>query len=245
MHCFRHITVSTLSHLLALLLHPHSDVFRPDTGLLIIDGLNALIDLDYPRYQFSSAARTEPQKWQASRRYAILGSLVAAMNKLAALHDLAVIVTTGCSTRMRPDSNLGAALVPGIGGAEWEGGIWNRFVVFRDFAGRFVGVQKCRGRSLISRDEVGEVGRIIPFDISLAGRLHERHAADVAHNSEAVPVQRKGSLVKPPKRAFDEIADSDGEDVDKYGWAETDEDAIAVEGLAVEVPPVEAAADPG
>ena len=45
----------------------------------------------------------------------------------------------------------------------------------------------------------------------------------------------RASPVKPRKRNFDEIADSEGEDVDEYGWAETDDDAIAAEGLMYDV----------
>lgn len=53
------------------------------------------------------------------------------------------------------------------------------------------------------------------------------------------------SPLKTRKRAFDEIADSDGEDVSsEYGWL--DEDGVAAEGLVdEEVVADEAATDPG
>ena len=228
---FKHITAPSLSHLLAIILHPPPDFIPPRCELLVIDGINSLIDLDYPRYQFTTSTKTEPQKWQAGRRYALLGTLVSAINKLAVLNNLAVIVTTGCSTRMRPDSGLGAALVPGIGGAEWDGGIWNRLVVFQDFGGRFVGVQKCQGKSLISREELGEVGKLVGFDVTSDGAVCERRGSAVANGVLEQQVKRRTSPVKPRKRHLDEIADSEGEDVDEYGWAETDEDAFAAGGL--------------
>ena len=235
---FHHYTVSTLSHLLALILHPPPGFLPDKTSLLVVEGVNALVDLDYPRYNFASSSKTEAQKWQASRRYGVLGSIASALNKLAVLNSLAVIVTTGCATRQRADSGLGAALVPGIGSTEWDSSIWNRIVIFRDFAGRFAGIQKCQGKTLVSRDDPGDVGKIVGFDIGSAGTLRERVVISGPEGGSAAPPKRVGP-VKPPKRSFDEVADSEDEDVDEYGWADTDEDAVAREGLMVKDQPAE------
>lgn len=129
---FRHIFVATLSHLLALVLRPVSSLPFRSADLLIIDGLNACIDTAYPRYTSAKATRTEASRWAASRRQSILGTLITSLQKLAAVNDLAVLVTTGCATQTRPDTGLGAVLVPGIGGAEWDSGISTRLVLFRD-----------------------------------------------------------------------------------------------------------------
>jgi hypothetical protein len=228
---FHHISLSTLSHLLALTLHPPPDLIASVTGLIVIDGLNQLVDLDYPRNPITNGSKTEPQKWQAGRRYAILGSLVSALNKLAVLHNLAVIVTNGSAMRTRAESGLSAALVPGIGGVEWDAGIRNRIVVFRDFDARFVGLQKCHGRSLIPRDEVGEPGHIITFDITPSGTVEERTAARTAEIGSSQTKKLRSSPVKPRKRNIDEIADSDGEDVDEFGWADADDEAFAAGGM--------------
>lgn len=217
-----------MSHLLALTLHPRPGFPAEGTSLLIIDGVNTLIDLDYPRFPFAGLAKTEQQKWQTGRRYAVLGSLVSALNKLAVLNNLAVVVTTGCASRMRSDSGLGSALVPGVGGGEWDSGVWTRLTVFRDLGGRRVGLQKSQGRSLISREEIGEVGKVIAFEVA-----REDGVRDVLTAGDVERVIPKAVLspVKPRKRTYDEVADSDGEDVDEYGWAEKDEDALAVGGL--------------
>ena len=228
---FKCLRAPTLSHLLAMILHMPPSFMSEQTSLVVIDDLNILVDLDYPRQQFANSARTEQQKWQSSRRYAILGSIVSALNKLAVLNNLAVIVTTGCSTRMRPDSGLGSALGPGTGGTEWDAGIWNRLVVFRDFGGHFVGLQKSQGKSHISREEVGETGRVFAFETTSSGTLQERQPTKSADGATAALAKARISPVKPRKRAFDEIADSDGEEVDEYGWAEADDDAVAAEGL--------------
>ena len=224
------LSAPTLTHLLTLVLNPPSNLLAEDTALLVIDNLNTLVDLDYPRAQAVGSNRTDAQKWQANRRYAVLGLLVTGLNKLAAVNNLTVVATTGCAMRTRPDSGLGGALAPGIGGAEWDAGIWNRLVVFRDFAGRFAGVQKCGGKSLIPREEIGEPGRIIGFDIDAgSSALRERQPGQAASGA---PQQAKvhSSPVKSRKRYFDEVADSDDED--EYGWGEGDEEVFAADTLA-------------
>lgn len=231
-HRFQHIATPTLSHLLALVAHPPPLFPADNTTLLVIDGLRTLVDLDYPRYPYFNASshKSEAQKWQAGRRYAVLGSLIAALNKLAALNDIAVVITTGCATRMRNGTGMGAVLVPGVGGSEWETGIWSRLVVFRDFNGRFIGITKAQGARLVA--EEGIVGRIVSFNIDEAGSLKEyalRDALRDAPNAEQPAQAVAISPAKPRKRTYDEIADSDGEDEDEFGWA--DEDAIAAEGL--------------
>lgn len=226
------------------MLYPKSDFFPSDIRLLVLDGLDTLVNLDYPRYQTHTSLKPEQQRWQAGRRYAILGSVISAFNKQAVLHNMAVIVTTSCSTRMRADSGSGVALVPGAGGAEWEAGVWNRLVVFRDFSGRFVGVQKCQGKTLVSNHEVGEAGRLVCFDIAADGKVREREISTAVDRTVGSTTKQKPNLAKPPKRSFDEIADSEDEDVDEYGWADADEQALAIETLAGEDQPIEPAADP-
>lgn len=241
---FRHHFLPTLSHFLAMTLHPKPDFFPPDIHLLVLDGLDTLINLDYPRYQTHTSMKPEQQRWQAGRRYAILGSVISALNKLAVVHNMAVIVTTSCSTRMRTDIGLGAALVPGVGGAEWEAGVWNRLVVFRDFSGRFVGVQKCQGKTLVSREGIGEAGRLVPFDMASNGRLQERELGRPEDRTEVEGQKQRPTPVKPPKRSFDEIADSEDEDVDEYGWADADDQALVMEGLDEAAQTTEPGADP-
>ncbi|KAK0284951.1 hypothetical protein LTR35_000288 [Friedmanniomyces endolithicus] len=231
---FIHHRLPTLSHLLALILHPRPDFPSPGTTLLVIEEFHTLVDLDYPRVLFASSGKTQQQKWQAGRRYAVLGTLIAGLNKLAVLNNLAIAVTTGCASRVRTDSGLGSALVPGVGGGEWEGGVWNRLVIFRDFGCRFVGVQKSGGRILISREQIGESGKVVCFTIDAHGALRQKGpAGSFAPEDLCRKVTR--SPTKSRKRAIDEVADSEGEQSDEYGWAETDEDALTADGPGDEV----------
>lgn len=228
------MAASTLSHLLALIISPPAGFISQKTTLLVVDGLNTLVDLDYPRLPFNNSTRTEQQKWQAGRRYAILGFIVTAFSKLAALHDLAVIVTTGCSSRMRHDSGLGASIGPGIGGAEWENGISSRVLVFRDFHGRFIGVQKCQSRNITPLDPVGDVRNVVGFEITASGALEEQIIDLTSSSTEGAPAPKPTILPSPAKvvrkRIYDEIADSE-DDEDEYGWAEADEVAIATQTI--------------
>ena len=224
---FFHRTCPTLSHLLALILHPPSGFPPANTSLLVLDGINKLIDHDYPRQAaFASNAKSEQQRWQAGRRYAVLGSLVTGLNKLAALHNISVLVTTGCATRSRQQDGLGAALVPGIGGNEWDSGVWNRIALFRDFNGRFAGVQKLQGMALPGVAD-GGVGRLLAFELNEAGLPRDRKLPAVKEDTATKVPPKVLSPVKPRKRHFDEIADSDGEDADEYGWGGGDESALA------------------
>lgn len=234
---FHQSTKHTLPHLLALLLHPPTNFPPPETRLLVLTNLHTLLETSNPRNaSFSPATKSDIQKWAASRRYALLGSIVSALNRLAVSHNIAVLVTTGCATRMRsefgaPGAPLG--LVPGVGGSEWESGIWARAAVLRDFGGRFVGVSKARGAAVAAG--AAGLGTVVSFAIGEGGvlmadvRAQQEHAA----NENA----RKAMTLSPVrgrKRALEEIADSDDdEEADEYGgWAGLEEDALAgVEGV--------------
>lgn len=206
---------------------------------MVVDGLHSIFDVSYPRYgQNTSTNRTEATKWAASRRYSVLGSLMSAFKKLAVLNDMAIIVTTGCATRVRPGSGLGAMLAPGLGGAEWENGIANRLVIFRDFPSnsyrtqgdcddsipcmRFVGLQKVNGTNF---GEDGSIGLIIPLIIDKNG---PRELGQTPVGSEAATVTLAvSSPNKGRKRSYHEIADSDEEDAgSEYGWADEDGEGL-------------------
>jgi hypothetical protein len=240
---FHHSVKHTLPHLLTLLLHPPANFPSPGTRLLVLTNLHTLLETSNPRNTtLSPATKPDIQKWAAGRRYALLGSIVSALNRLAASHGLAVLVTTGCATRMRsefgaPGAPLG--LVPGVGGSEWETGIWARAAVLRDFGGRFVGVSKARGAAVAAG--AAGLGAVVSFAIGEGGVAIE----DVSRQQEQIGSDeaRKALTLSPVrgrKRALEEIADSDDdEEADEYGgWAGLEEDALAgVEGDVAESAP--------
>ncbi|GAB7348260.1 hypothetical protein MBLNU459_g6250t1 [Dothideomycetes sp. NU459] len=241
----------TVAHLLAMILHAPAPFPPPNTALLVIDGLNIPFDVAYPRHRPNNySSKNDAAKWSASRRYSVLGSFMSALKKLAAMNDLAVLVTTGCATRIRQGSGLGAVLVPGLGGGEWEGGVTNRLVVFRDFksktcrnprssncqteeSARYIGLQKING-NLLGDD--GDIGHLHAFTIDETG-LREAET-DSAETEAAISGLVVSSPINARKRRHDEIADSDEDEIrDEYGWLE--DDAVEAEGLIDEAALVE------
>lgn len=124
-----------------------------------------------------------------------------------------------------PGAPLG--LVPGVGGSEWESGIWSRAAVLRDFGGRFVGVSKVRG-TFIATGDVG-LGTLVGFAIGEGGVAitDERRQREPVMDQEAVKTLTL-SPVRGRKRAFEEIADSDeDEEADEYGgWVGLEHDSL-------------------
>ena len=60
-----------------------------------------------------------------------MGDFMASLGKLAALHNVAVLLTS--ETTARVTAGVGAVLVPALASSAWEGGIATRIVLFRDW----------------------------------------------------------------------------------------------------------------
>jgi hypothetical protein len=175
---FHHYAIPTLAHLLALFMHPPSSFPPPNTSLIVIDSISTLFDNAYPRNADDRAAknRSDQARWAAGRKFAVMNELISTLTKLAAMHDIALLITSQTITRIRTGSR--ALLVPAISGAEWENGISTRLVLFRDWVPgqgkwtktdaarmqktRFAGVLKLNGAGLA---DDGGVGSIFPFAI--------------------------------------------------------------------------------
>lgn len=239
--CYK--SASTLAHVLALFMHPPASFPPPNTSLLVIDSLATLIDNAYPRNPDDrTAKKTDQSRWAAGRRSAVISDLISTLAKFAALHDIAILITSQTITRIRAASR--ALLVPAISGVEWENNISTRLVLFRDWiresktssAGdnnrlpkaRFAGVVKMNG---VVFAEEGAVGTVVPFMIE-NGVL-----CDLDINADdIVPPTFLVKDSKTPKRPFseiDEAADDDPNSDELYGWFFED-DEVAAEGLLIE-----------
>ncbi|KAI5195761.1 P-loop containing nucleoside triphosphate hydrolase protein [Aureobasidium subglaciale] len=236
---FHAYSTPTVAHLLALTLHPPQTFPPPGTSLMIIDDLHAIFEVSYPRNRANtfSSHKSEAARWAAGRRYGIMATLMSALKKLAALHDMAIVVTTGCATRVRSGSGLGAVLVPGMGGAEWEAGISNRLVMFRDFklgswaqqqqdfeSARYIGLQKNNG---VAFSDEGETGQVVAFTMSKEG-LRDLVNKDSTADAPVVTLAAS-SPSKSRKRPHADTADGTAEGRDEYGWFNGDE--VDAEGL--------------
>jgi hypothetical protein len=172
---FHHVAAPTLAHVLALFVHPPASFPPPNTSLVVIDSLSTLIDNAYPR-NVENKNKNEQTRWAAGRRFTVINELIAAFLKIAALRDIALLVTCQTITRMRGTSR--ALLVPAISGVGWENGVSTRLVLFRDWVrqakardtadadkllrARFAGLVKVNGTALA--DE-GGVGSVVSFTI--------------------------------------------------------------------------------
>jgi hypothetical protein len=182
---FTHYTAPTLAHLLALFVHPPSAFPPPNTALIVIDSLSTLFDNAYPRRNVDDRAsknNSDQARWAAGRKFAVMNELISTLTRVAALHDIALLVTCQTITRIRGGSR--ALLVPALSGAEWENGISTRVVLFRDWVAgqakssaadavrlqnaRFAGILKANGVTLA--DE-GGVGHVVPFALDSVGNL--------------------------------------------------------------------------
>ncbi|KAF1960816.1 P-loop containing nucleoside triphosphate hydrolase protein [Byssothecium circinans] len=245
---FHHFTAPTLAHLLALFMHLPSGFPLPNTSLIVIDSLSTLFDNAYPRHADDRAAKNkgDQARWAAGRKFAVMNELISTLTRVAALHDIALLVTCQTITRIRAASK--ALLVPAISGSEWDNGISTRLVLFRDWAAgqgnsttsdpsrlqkaRFAGILKANGATLA--DE-GGVGEVVPFVVDSTG-LYDMNIATIDIAAPTI-----SSEARPLKRRFAEMDDDNGEpdegvhgpnSDELYGWVEDDE--VAAEGLLFE-----------
>ncbi|KAK7188333.1 rad55 protein [Paraphaeosphaeria sporulosa] len=248
---FYHYAIPKLAHLLALFMHPPSSFPPPNTSLIVIDSISTLFDNAYPRNADDRAAknRSDQARWAAGRKFAVMNELISTLTKLAAMHDIALLLTSQTITRIRAGSR--ALLVPAISGAEWENGVSTRLVLFRDWVPgqgkwtkadaaklqktRFAGVLKANGVGLA---DDGGVGTVVPFAVEKTG-LRDINIAAVDIAASVL-----SSEARPPKRRFAEIDEGgEGPDSDElYDWMEDDE--VAAEGLLISEAPTLADGDP-
>lgn len=238
---FKHLTAVTLSHVLALFLHPQGDFPPSDIDLIVLDSLSTVVDAAYHSNHSSATDRSDAIKWASGRRFAILGQLVNALSRVASVHNLAVLVTSHTVTRVRP--NQGAMLLPALTGSEWNAGLSTQLILFRDWPPRdksrkpeerelwarlrYIGLIKINGRLCV---EEGQFETVVPIAIGHSGLQELRMPP------ERLEVPISSSPGRRAKRPFDQYKGSDDDDShgsdDEYGW--DDEDEIVAEGLLTE-----------
>ncbi|KAG9191965.1 hypothetical protein G6011_10699 [Alternaria panax] len=246
---FHYFAVPTLAHVLALFVHVPAAFPPQNTSLVVVDSLATLVDNAYPRNVDDRMPRnrTDQARWAAGRRYTVVNDLIAAFTRFAALHDIALLVTSPTITRIRGASR--ALLVPAMSGVEWENGVSTRLLLFRDWLrlpkarnkvdavsvqkARFAGLVKANGVALAQE---GHVGNVVPFTIDHNGLCDMNVATDDIAGHLFVPTGDR-----PPKRSFAEIDDehvaAEPNSDELYGWIEDDE--VATEGLLTDEAPVD------
>lgn len=146
-----HYKTLSLPHLAALVCQSASVFPPPNTSLIIIDSLSSLIAGAFARVAdnvvtpakamarklsqrpsiWSSilrliAPKQDPQKWATSRKWTVLQFLISSLQKLATLHNIAIVILGQVSTKMQGGSR--AIIVPAIASLGWDTGISTRIV---------------------------------------------------------------------------------------------------------------------
>lgn len=69
--------------------------------------------------------------WASGRRWAVMTDLISALAKLAATRNMAVVLTSQTTTKMRLGDT--ALLQPALAGTAWDSGISSRILLYRDW----------------------------------------------------------------------------------------------------------------
>ena len=179
---FHHFTAPTLPHLLALLMHPCPTFPPRGTSVIVVDPVSAVFATAFPKvgskieYTHKLGAKSDQAHWVANRRWSVMGDFISKIGKLAAIHDIAILLTNQTTTKILPE--MGAIVHPSISSTAWDSGVSDRIVLYRDWItrkdqgstqgkyalnARFVTVVKAKGVSLNALDNV------VPFTIEDVG----------------------------------------------------------------------------
>lgn len=163
--------------------------------MIVVDSISTLFAFAFPRTaenasgQQALSKKSEAAHWASGRRWAVMGDLISKINRLAAMKNIAVLLTSQTTTRIR--SETGAMLHPAISGTAWDTGISTRIAIFRDWifqaseqassqgeyipGVRFVGVMKAKGISYEG------LGKVVMFVIGMVSPLDRRTEALLKH----------------------------------------------------------------
>jgi RecA/RadA recombinase len=134
---FTYLDAHLLSRVLALFLHPPEGLPPKNTSLIVVDDLsNLLLSLNSkepPKLKPDApqAVQEKVEKQALSRRFRIIESLGAAMSKMAAVRNIAILVLSNATTTLK--SSKKAILKPALSSQAWDPAIHTRIMLYRDF----------------------------------------------------------------------------------------------------------------
>lgn len=177
---FTYLDAHTLARLLTVFLHPPPTLLSPKTRLIVVDDLSNILLSALSRSPKSlntsapNAVKNKLEKQATSVRFQMIESLGAAMSKMAALRNVAILVLTNATTSFQ--SSKRATLKPALSSQVWDSSIHSRIMLYRDFADEAQLANAEYERSLALRyAEVRRVARQdvfadpVPFTISADG----------------------------------------------------------------------------
>lgn len=153
----------------------------------MIDSLSALLNHSFPRvldqkggngaskgmicaldaFSLDSNTNELPEVPNSSaRRLQVLQYIISALQKLAATHNLAIVVLTQCASKMQAER--GASLIPAINASVWDQGIPTRLVLYRDWVmheGKPLGLHFASIQKVNGKNDSGARGDTVAFGI--------------------------------------------------------------------------------
>lgn len=150
-----HLHISSFPHLLALLLHPSQDFPPKGTKLLVLDNLSSIATTGLPQRKYepiqdligipSSTAthsdavtpsRLDPaniiSKSLSARRLAMIASISAGLQRLAASRNIAVVVLNKAAINTSSRTGNKTIIRSVMGYQQWNENITTRIVIYRD-----------------------------------------------------------------------------------------------------------------
>ena len=231
----------SLAHLLVLFLHPTAKFPPAGTSLIVVDNISALFTTSFPRHtksvsnqSFADAHRHTTVNKAANRKWAIAGDLASAMSKMASLKNVVILVINQVSTSVKGARK--ATLKPMLTGREWDAGIRDRIMLYRDFAPRdgeadlteeerkglrFAEVVKAGGKMQAARTQ--EITTFVIEDVSVESMsicattdLSQHGLREIKMAASPAAALAPDTIDPMPKesthkRKADEIADSEDE----------------------------------
>lgn len=135
---FTYLEAHTLPRLLTLFLHPTRSLPSPNTCLIVVDDLSNLLLGSFSRNARNlkpaapAAIKEKLEKRAAGRRFQIIESLGAAMSKMAAIRNIAILVLTNATISLKKGQK--ATLKPALSSQAWDAAVHTRIMLYRDFA---------------------------------------------------------------------------------------------------------------
>ncbi|KAI9795140.1 MAG: hypothetical protein M1816_000162 [Peltula sp. TS41687] len=235
-----HITTPTLPHLLTLLLYPTPDFPPENTSLLVIDSISTISNLAFPRIidDSTSEGRTASNKkndaasqWASSRRWAVMGTLISKIGKLAALKNIAILIINQTVARVKAET--GAVLLPAISSTGWDAGVNYRILMFRDWVPplrpdeashvskdvRFASVLRAGGVVY------NNLSNAVPFIVGQNGVREVQLARPTLASSSSAAAPSQAAVIITSRRRLKRKRDDDEEETDEVGDTESQSEA--------------------
>ncbi|KAL1953426.1 hypothetical protein VTO42DRAFT_2833 [Malbranchea cinnamomea] len=172
--------VPTIAHLMALVSHPPPGFPPHDTGVIVVDNISTLFNLEFKSVLPSKRVPTAPTRRrpgpvtamerQGKLRWKLIGSLLSSLRKLALRFDSAVLTINEMGSRFR--SGRRPMLHHALSGMTWDSGVSTRIVLYfawlpPQLRRRFAEMKRVRIAEVLktggNAHDVRSLKRVVPF----------------------------------------------------------------------------------